>query len=212
MALVFYARVSSKDQNLARQLERAKEVHADKVFADKYSGKSLKRPAFEEMMDYLRDGDTLEVMSLDRLSRNYNDLKNVVQKLHKMGVNLIVDDLPQTHTGNELIDQFMMDMMVQLMGFVAQNEREKIKERQAQGIKIAKSKGKYKGGTIKYGEHAKDPKNRLVWETVVNMLNSDNPPYTISEIAKKTGISRMQVYRIKHREEDANDANKEKNS
>ena len=138
MALVFYCRVSSKDQNLDRQLERAKEVKADKIFTDKFSGKNLDRPALKKMLDYIREGDTLEVVSLDRLSRDYNDLKELVQQMRKMGVKLIVDDLPQANTDNELVDQFMMDMMIQLMGFVAQNEREKIRERQAQGIKLAK--------------------------------------------------------------------------
>lgn len=200
MALVFYARVSSKDQNLARQLARAKEIKADKVFTDKYSGKNLDRPALKQMMEYLREGDTLEVVSLDRLSRDYNDLKELVQSLRKMKVRLIVDDLPQAHTNNELVDQFMMDMMIQLMGFVAQNEREKIKERQAQGIKIAKQRGAYKGGTIKYGRNSKDPKNRLVWKTVIEMLYNRKENPTISGIARKVGISRQQVYRIKQRE------------
>lgn len=200
MALVFYARVSTQDQNLARQLDRAKEVKADKVFIDKLSGKNLDRPEFKAMMNYIREGDVLEVVSLDRLSRDYNDLKNVIQKLRDRGIKLIVDDLPQANTGNELVDQFMMDMMVQLMGFVAQNEREKIKERQRQGIKIAKKKGVYKGGTIKYSKNAKDPKNRLIWETVVRMLNDEKQNYSIAEIARKTGISRQQVYRIKNRE------------
>ena len=197
MALVFYARVSTQDQNLARQLDRAKEVKADKVFVDKLSGKNLDRPEFKAMMNYIREGDVLEVVSLDRLSRDYNDLKNVIQGLRDRGVKLIVDDLPQANTGNELVDQFMMDMMVQLMGFVAQNEREKIKERQRQGIKIAKKKGLYKGGTVKYSKDAKDPKNRLIWETTVSMLK-DN--VSVTEIARRTGLSRQQVYRIKSRE------------
>lgn len=197
MALVFYARVSTQDQNLARQIDRAKEVKADKLFVDKLSGKNLDRPQFKAMMEYIREGDVLEVVSLDRLSRDYNDLKNVIQGLRDRGVKLIVDDLPQANTGNELVDQFMMDMMVQLMGFVAQNEREKIKERQRQGIKIAKKKGLYKGGTVKYSKDAKDPKNRLIWETTVSMLK-DN--VSVTEIARRTGLSRQQVYRIKSRE------------
>ena len=197
MALVFYCRVSTRDQNLDRQLKRAEEVHADKVFADKYSGKSLDRPEFEKMMDFLREGDTLEVASLDRLSRNYTDLKKLIEKLRKMDVKLVADDLPQMHSGNELIDNFLMDMLVGLMGFVAQNEREKLHERQMQGIAIAKAKGKYKGGTVKYSPDSKHPQNVLIWETVVKMLKSKN--CTISEIARKTGISRMQVYRIKKR-------------
>ena len=160
MALVFYCRVSAKDQNLARQLERAKEVHADKVFSDKVSGKNLDRPAFTKMMRYLREGDVLEVVSLDRLSRNYKDLKDLVSKLRDMKVKLIADDLPQTNSDNELINNFMMDLIISVMGFVAQNEREKIRERQRQGIELAKKAGKYTGRVIKYSPNAKRPQDR----------------------------------------------------
>lgn len=197
MALVFYCRVSSRDQNLARQLERARQVKADKVFADKYSGKNLDRPEFRKMMQYLREGDVLEVSSLDRLSRNYDDLKDLVSKLRKMKVKLIADDLPQLNSGNELMDHAMMDMLISLIGYVAQNEREKIRERQRQGIELAKARGVYRGGTIKYGPDAKDPRNRIVWEQVVKMLKSKQ--YPISMIARTTGLSRTQVYRIKNR-------------
>lgn len=195
MALVFYCRVSSKDQNLARQLERAKEVHADKVFSDKLSGKSLNRTGFNAMMKFLREGDVLEVVSLDRLSRNYKDLKDLVSKLRDMGVKLIADDLPQTSTGNDLVDNFMMDMIVSLMGFVAQNEREKIRERQKQGIELAKKAGKYHGRVIKYSPNSKNAKDRIIWEKVTEML--DSKKYSISEVARQTGLGRNQVYRIR---------------
>ena len=195
MALVFYCRVSSKDQNLARQLARAKEVHADKIFADKESGKNLDRTEFQKMMKYLREGDTLEVVSLDRLSRNYKDLKDLVSKFRDMKVKLIADDLPQLNSDNELINNFMMDLLISMMGFVAQNEREKIRERQAQGIALAKKAGKYTGRVIKYSPNAKDPKNRWVWDTVTKML--DSKKYSMSEIGRAVGIGRNQVYRIK---------------
>lgn len=197
MALIFYARVSSSDQNLSRQLERAKQVHADRIFADKISGKSLKRPQFERMMKFIREGDTVEVLSLDRLSRNYNDLKSLIMKFRQMGVTFISDDLPELHTGNELLDNAMLDLFITMLSFVAQNEREKIRERQAEGIALAKKAGRYKGGTVKYSPDSKHPQNVLIWETVVKMLKSKK--YSISEIARKTGISRVQVYRIKNR-------------
>lgn len=195
MALVFYCRVSSKDQNLARQLERAKEVHADKVFADKVSGKNLDRPEFQKMMKYLREGDVLEVVSLDRLSRNYKDLQQLVLKLREMGVKLIADDLPQTNSDNELINNFMMDLIISVMGFVAQNEREKIRERQRQGIELAKKAGKYTGRVIKYSPNAKRPQDRWTWEKVTEML--DSKKYSMSEIGRAVGIGRNQVYRIR---------------
>ena len=195
MALVFYCRVSSKDQNLARQLERAKEVHADKVFSDKLSGKNLDRPEFNKMMKFLREGDTLEVVSLDRLSRNYKDLQQLVLKLRDMKVKLIADDLPQLNSDNELINNFMMDLLISMMGFVAQNEREKIRERQRQGIELAKKQGKYTARVIKYSPNAKRPQDRWTWEKVTKML--DSKQYSYSEIAREVGIGRNQVYRIR---------------
>ena len=131
MALIFYVRVSSKDQNLERQLFRAKQANADKVFEDKKSGKNIDRPGLKEMLNYIREGDTLEVVSLDRLSRNYNDIKKLVQLFKEKKVKLLVDDLPVTHTGNDLVDNFLLDIMINLMGFVAENERQKIRDRKS---------------------------------------------------------------------------------
>src|SRR5699024_8714523 len=97
MALVFYSRLSSKGQYLDRQLARAKEVKADKVFTDKLRGKNTDRPGLEQTFDYIREGDIVEVVSLDRLSRDYNDIQHLVQRLKDKKVKLIVDDLPQTN-------------------------------------------------------------------------------------------------------------------
>lgn len=195
MSLVFYARVSSKGQNLARQLARAKEVEADKVFTDKFSGKTTDRPGLHELLDYVREGDTVEVVSLDRLSRNYKDIQRLVQELKNKGVSLIVDDLPQTHTGNNLVDQFMLDMMINLMGFVAQNEREKIRERQRQGIEQAKKRGVYKGRPKKYRSDSNNREGRLVYENVKRDYLSGNYN-SKAELARKNSLSRMQLYRI----------------
>ena len=195
MALVFYARVSSKGQNLDRQLARAKEVKADKVFTDKLSGKNTDRPGLEQTFDYIREGDIVEVVSLDRLSRDYNDIQHLVQRLKDKKVKLIVDDLPQTNTGNELVDQFMLDMMVNLMGFVAQNERTKILERQRQGIAEAKRKGVYKGRPKKYASQSKNREGRLVYEKVYDAITSGNYK-SKAQLAREVGLSRQQLYRI----------------
>ena len=195
MALVFYARVSSKGQNLDRQLARANEVKADKIFTDKQSGKDLNRPDLEQMFDYIREGDIVEVVSLDRLSRDYNDIQHLVQRLKDKKVKLIVDDLPQTNTGNELVDQFMLDMMVNLMGFVAQNERTKILERQRQGIAEAKRKGVYKGRPKKYASQSKNREGRLVYEKVYDAITSGNYK-SKAQLAREVGLSRQQIYRI----------------
>ena len=195
MALVFYARVSSKGQNLARQLARANEVKADKIFTDKQSGKDLNRPGLKRMFDYIREDDTVEVISLDRLSRNYDDIQHLVQLLKDKKVKLIVDDLPQTNTGNPLIDQFMLDMMVNLMGFVAQNEREKIRDRQRQGIVQAKRRGAYKGRPVKYAAQSKNREGRLVYEKVRDAITSGNYK-SKAQLAREVGLSRQQLYRI----------------
>lgn len=195
MALVFYARVSSKGQNLARQLARANEVKADKIFTDKQSGKDINRPGLEQMFDYIREDDIVEVVSLDRLSRDYNDIQHLVQRLKDKKVKLIVDDLPQTNTGNELVDQFMLDMMVNLMGFVAQNERTKILERQRQGIAEAKRKGVYKGRPKKYASQSKNREGRLVYEKVYDAITSGNYK-SKAQLAREVGLSRQQLYRI----------------
>ncbi|MQB94126.1 recombinase family protein [Lactobacillus reuteri] len=195
MALIFYARVSSKDQNLERQLYRAKQVKADKVFLDKKSGKNTERPGLKEMLNYIREGDTLEVVSLDRLSRNYTDIKKLVQIVKEKKVKLLIDDLPVTHTGNDLVDNFLLDMMISLMGFVAENERQKIRERQRQGIERAKQNGKYRGRTKKYSLHSNDREGRLVYQGIMNDYQTNNYETKV-QLAKKYGISRQQLYRI----------------
>lgn len=195
MALIFYARVSSKDQNLERQLYRAKQVNADKVFQDKKSGKNTERTGLQELLNYIREGDTVEIVSLDRLSRNYNDIKKLVQLFKDKQVKLLVDDLPVTNIGNNLVDSFLLDMMISLMSFVAENERQKIRERQRQGIERAKHDGKYRGRTKKYSSNSTDREGRLVYQGIVNDYRTNNY-MTKVQLAKKYGISRQQLYRI----------------
>lgn len=209
MALVFYARVSSKEQNLDRQLARAKEVKADKVFTDKLSGKNTDRKGLKEMLNFIREGDTVEIVSLDRLSRNYKDIQQLVKQIKDKGAKLVVDDLPQTNTGNSLTDEFMLDMMVNLMGFVAQNEREKIKERQRQGIEQAKKRGVYKGRPKKYQAGSNNREGRLVYENIKRDYLSGNYK-SKAELARKNSLSRTQLYRIlKLIDEEQEEGNKE---
>lgn len=195
MALIFYARVSSKGQNLDRQLVRAKQAKADKIFTDKFSGKSTNRIGLKKLLDFIREGDTVEVVSLDRLSRNYQDIQHLVQQFKDQKIKLIVDDLPQTNTGNNLVDQFMLDMMINLMSFVAQNEREKIRERQRQGIEQAKKRGVYKGRAKKYADNSSNREGRLVYEGIKRDYQNNNYK-TKAELARKYGITRQQLYRI----------------
>jgi DNA invertase Pin-like site-specific DNA recombinase len=134
-----YIRVSSIDQNTARQLDG---VELDKVFTDRASGKDTNRPQLKAALDYLRDGDVLVVHSMDRLARNISDLLNTVQTLNDRGV--VVEFVKEglTFTGD---DSAISKLMLTIMGGVAEFERAMIRERQLEGIAKAKQAGKYRG-------------------------------------------------------------------
>ena len=137
--VVGYIRVSTYDQNPERQLEG---MHLDKIFTDKASGKDLKRPAFEELLDYVRDGDTVLVHSMDRLARNLEHLRQVVRELTVKGVKVQFVKEKLTFTGE---DSPMATLLLSVMGAVAEFERSLIGERQREGVALAKQKGLYKG-------------------------------------------------------------------
>lgn len=134
-----YVRVSSIAQSTERQLAG---VELDKVFEDKVSGKDANRPALQACLDYLRDGDTLHVHSMDRLARNLDDLRRIVKDLTGRGVVVQFHKEGQTFTGD---DSPMANLLLSLLGAVAEFERSLIKERQREGIAVAKVKGVYKG-------------------------------------------------------------------
>lgn len=134
-----YIRVSSSDQNTERQLEGI-ELH--RIFTDKVSGKSTDRPALQEMVRFLREGDQLFVHSMDRLARNLVDLRQMVKDLTSRGISVQFVKEGLTFTGD---DGAMSVLLLSVMGAVAEFERSIIRERQAEGIKIARQKGVYKG-------------------------------------------------------------------
>lgn len=136
---VGYVRVSTVEQNLARQDELMKSFGVDKVYSEKLSGKDTKRPQFQEMIDFLREGDTLYVESFSRLSRSTRDLLDTVNTLNEKGVSLVSD--------KEKIDTTSPQGRLVMTVFAAiyQFERENTLERQREGIAIAKRQGKYKG-------------------------------------------------------------------
>lgn len=204
MSKIGYARVSSTDQNLDRQLEALNEAGVEKIFTDKQSGKNMNRPEWIKLASYVRDGDELVITSLDRLSRNYNDIKSTINQLHSKGVALNVMEQPylSINTNNPKLNEALTDMLVSLMGFIADNEREKIKERQAQGIKIAKSKGKYKGRQKEYSSQAKDPAKRMIYNRVVEAIPKiESKELSIKDLANELGVSRTLIYRIRKEQE-----------
>ena len=138
---VGYVRVSTLDQNTVRQLDG---VDVDRVFEDKASGKDLNRPELEEMIKFVRDGDTVLVHSMDRLARNLDDLRSIVRRLtaKKVRVEFVKEQL--SFTGD---DNAMANLLLNVMGAFAEFERSLIRERQREGIALAKKRGAYRGRT-----------------------------------------------------------------
>jgi DNA invertase Pin-like site-specific DNA recombinase len=134
-----YIRVSSLDQNTQRQLE---DIQLTRVFKDKASGKDTKRPQLEELLKFARDGDTVVVHSMDRLARNLDDLRSVVQKLTGRGVRIEFLKENLVFTGE---DSPLANLMLSVMGAFAEFERALIGERQREGIALAKKRGAYRG-------------------------------------------------------------------
>ena len=153
MARVFgYARVSSREQNLDRQILELKEyVDEQNILTDKSSGKDLERPAYQALKGALglREGDTLIITSLDRLSRNKEDIKNELQWFQKKKVRLKILDLPtsliEVPDGQQWIIDMIQNILIEVLASIAEQERLTIRKRQKEGIKAAKAKGKHLG-------------------------------------------------------------------
>lgn len=193
---VGYARVSTLEQNLDRQFIELKQAECQKIFYDKASGKDINREQFNAMLDFVREQDELIVSSLDRLGRDYDDVKRVLDTLNKKKVKVRVLDAPflNFNTGNETLDKALFDMLTSLLSYISENERKKMLARQARGIAVAKAKGVYKGKRLEYCSDAKDKQKRAIYFNIVNDLNNNLP---IKAIAEKYGVTRTLVYRIK---------------
>ena len=141
-----YVRVSSTDQNEDRQMVALSLRHIPRknIFMDKQSGKDFNRPQYRRLVKRLRPGDLLYILSIDRLGRNYEEIQKEWRRLTKdIGIDICVIDMPllDTRQGKDLMGTFIADLVLQILSFVAQNERENIRKRQAQGIAAAKAKG-----------------------------------------------------------------------
>lgn len=148
----YYARVSSKEQHLDRQIAAFNALGAQEreIITDKESGKNLERAGYQALKNaMLRKGDTLVVKSLDRLSRNKRDIKNELQYFKENGIRLKVIDLPTTMMelpeGQEWVFDMVNNILIEVLGTIAEQERETIRKRQAEGIKAARQKGKRLG-------------------------------------------------------------------
>lgn len=144
-----YVRVSSRDQNEDRQILAMQEAAVDRgcIFLDKQSGKDFDRPQYQALLRLLRKGDTLVIKSIDRLGRNYDGILEQWRELSNRGVGIVVLDMPilDTSKDRDLTGRLISDIVLQLLSYVAQTEREFIKQRQAEGIAAAKARGVHFG-------------------------------------------------------------------
>lgn len=151
MAKIGYARVSTRDQNLDRQIEALKKIRVDKLFCDKISGATTKRPELQKMLNYIRDDDIVIVTELDRLGRNNNDLTRIMGAIRSKGATLDILSFPSLRGIEDTnLRQLMNNLILELYKYQAESERKRIKERQRQGIAIAKAEGRYHGRKPKY--------------------------------------------------------------
>ena len=172
-----YVRVSSFGQNPERQLDQ---VQVDKLFTDKASGKDTERPQLDALLSFAREGDTVVVHSMDRLARNLDDLRRLVQTLTKRGIRIEFVKECLSFTGE---DSPMANLLLSVMGAFAEFERALIGERQREGIALAKGRGVYRGR-----------KKALVENQVIELRRRVNAGEPKATLAREFGISRETLY------------------
>lgn len=174
-----YKRVSSREQNTSRQLDKSSEVFS-KVYEDRCSGSSTDRPQLQQLRIDAMQGDTIHVHSFDRLARDSGDLNNLIKEFTSKGVSVKIHNPSLTFGGNE--DNSINQLMLNILGAVSQFERSMILERQAEGIAKAQERGVYKGS-----------KRKADYTKVHNMVAQGVPK---AQVAKKLGLSRTAIYNI----------------
>lgn len=187
-----YWRVSTNEQNEARQLAAFQSCgeHIDRVFGDKLSGKNTDRPQYREMIDLLGPGDLVIIKSIDRLSRKYDDVAEEWRTITKIKdadiLVLEMKDLLDTRKGKELVGTLISDIVIKLLSYVAETERENIRQRQREGIDVMPIINGKRTST-KTGRPMGRPAKKVEYE----LLNGE----TVSDACKRLGISRTQWYR-----------------
>lgn len=196
MKVYGYARVSTTDQNMARQLRALCEVGVPekRIYTDKRSGKDFDREGYQSLLGVLRCGDLLYVQSIDRLGRNYEEICEEWRRLtREYRVDVAILDMPilDTRRGKDLLGTFLADVVLQVLSFVAENERASIRERQAQGIAAARERG------VHFGR----PRQRIDDGFLAWVERWECGETTVSEAARACGVSRSTFYRRMKREQ-----------
>ena len=187
-----YVRVSTKEQNIDRQLScmYAQGLNDTTIFIDKQSGKNFERENYQKLKKKLKSGDLIIIKSIDRLGRNYDMIIDEWRTLvNVMNVDIQVLDMPLLDTrveGKNLVGKFISDIVLQILSFVAENERENIKQRQAEGIRIAKEKGKHLGR----------PKLKLPKKFTIIANQYKKKEITLSEALSSLKMNRSSFYKL----------------
>lgn len=185
-----YVRVSTIEQNEARQIEAMKVDGVEKIYMDKKSGKDFNRPEYQKMIASLHKGDILIIHSIDRLGRNYEEIIAEWRKITKeIEADIIVQDMPLLNTtqNKDLTGTLIADIVLQLLSYVAQRERENIRQRQKEGIAIAKAQGKYKGRAQKEIDKELFKETKRSWQ---------RGEITKVQFAEIMGVSRSTLYKL----------------
>lgn len=185
-----YVRVSSTDQNEDRQMIALSEVGVPKknIYVDKVSGKDFERPQYQKLLRKLKAGDLLYILSIDRLGRNYEEIQKQWRIITKeKNVDVYVIDMPllDTRQGKDLMGTFIADLVLQILSFVAQSERENIKKRQAEGIAAAKAKG------VRFGRPEKVVPDNFA--EIIKFWEQKKLP--LQEVLKQCSMSEATFYR-----------------
>lgn len=181
MAKIGYARVSSTGQNLERQEELLKHAGADKIFMEKQSGAEISnRPELNNLLNYIREQDVVIVAELDRLGRKAKDLDYIINTIQGKGASLQILNLPTTQTPDPNLNRLLNNLILELYKYIAETERQKIRERQKQGIALAKKQGKYKGRKKKYTKDSPQ---------LIQAFKLLDQGYSIRKSAESTGMN-----------------------
>ena len=191
-----YARVSSRDQNLERQLVRLHDAEVDCIFMEKVSGAEQDRPKLAAAMERIKEGDELVVISLDRLSRDTEQLSQLMLRISVKRAKLVVLDMPRFEEVSNINTRHLLeDIIVSLKTYFAAEERAQIKERQRQGIELAKKRGAFHGGQKLYTADSENPERRHKYLQIQQMVANHE---RLTDIMQATGCSNTLVYRVKH--------------
>ncbi|MEK4654399.1 recombinase family protein [Niallia sp. FSL W8-0954] len=192
-----YARISSKSQNLSRQIKELEEYGCDRIFHEKQSGKDFDRPIYQEMRSKMRFGDVLVVHDLSRFGRNKKQILVEWKNLVEEEIDIVVLNMPilDTRKYKELegVGQLVSDIVLTLLSWMVDEERERIRTAQREGIEIAKKQGKFKGGKKKYHAGATG-RDKILYDEVVKCLQEN---VSVMDIHRKTSLSRNTIYSIK---------------